>query len=127
MLVIATSICCATFNLVFLGILLIVTYIGLLFLKKGPRFLKGRLNDGVILITLPTGEYKSKGNSIMDYLEKQLPRGKIESIIENKDETVVSYSFTHFEKNTMLEVQHELKELAASIRSNIFFNRVGEI
>jgi len=127
MLVIATSICCATFNLVFLGILLIVTYIGLLFLKKGPRFLKGQLNDGVILITLPTGEYKSKGESIMNYLEKKFPKGKIESIIENEDESVVSYSFTHFEKSTMLEVQHELKELAGGIRSNIFFNRVGDI
>ena len=74
MLVTATSICCATFNLVFLGILLIITYIGLLFLKKGPRFLKGQLNDGVILITLPTGEYMSKGDSIINYLEKKFPK-----------------------------------------------------
>ena len=126
MLVIATSICCATFNLVFLGILLVVTYIGLLFIKKGPRFLKGRLNDGVLLITLPTGEYKSNGDRLMNYLESKFPKGKTESIIENQDESVISYSFTDLEKNTMLEVQNELKELAGGIRSNIFFNRIGE-
>lgn len=127
MLVIATSICCATFNLVFLGILLIVTYIGLLVLKKGPRFLKGRLNDGILLITLPTGEYKNKGSTIMNYLETKFPKGKTESIIENQDESVISYSFTHLEHNTMFEVQNQLKELAEDIKSNVFFNRMGEI
>jgi hypothetical protein len=127
MLVIATSICCATFNLVFLGILLSITFIGLLILKKGPRFLKGRLNDGMLLVTLPTHEYKNKCDNILDYLEKRFPKGKTESILENEDESVISYSFTHLDKNTILEVQSKLKELATGIRSNIFFNRIGDI
>ncbi len=38
MVVIAAAICCATFNLVFLGVLLVVTFIGLLLLNKGPVF-----------------------------------------------------------------------------------------
>lgn len=127
MLVIAASICCATFNLVFLGILLSITFIGLLILKKGPRFLKGRLNDGMLLITLPTNEYKNECDNILGYLERKFPKGKTESILENQDESVISYSFTHLDKNTILEVQSELKEMAAGIRSNIFFNRIGDI
>ena len=127
MLVIATSICCATFNMVFLAIMLVITCIGLIVLKYGPRFLKGRLNDGMLLITLPADEYKNKYGNILDYLEKKFPRGKTESILENEDESIISYSFTHLDKKTISEVQSELKDLAEGIRSNIFFNRTGDI
>jgi len=63
----------------------------------------------------------------LDYLEKKFPRGKTESILENEDESVISYSFTHLDKKTISEVQSELKNLAEGIRSNIFFNRTGDI
>ena len=82
MLVVAASICCATFNLYFLGILLLVTFIGLILLNKGPRLFKGQLNDGVILITMPTSEFKKIKADILNYLEDKLPKGKIESILE---------------------------------------------
>lgn len=127
MLVVAASICCATFNLSFLGILLLITFIGLIILNKGPRFLQGRLNDGIILITIPTAEFKKIKGKILDYLEQKLPKGKIESILENHDESVLSYSFLHLEKDTVIELQSELQDIAKKIRSNIFFNRAGEI
>ncbi|MGB4270298.1 MAG: DUF4956 domain-containing protein, partial [Spirochaetota bacterium] len=57
MIVVATSISCATFNIIFLGLILLVTFIGLLILQKGPRFFKGRLNDGMLIVTVPVGEY----------------------------------------------------------------------
>jgi hypothetical protein len=57
MVVIASAICCATFNLVFLGIVIGLTYLCLLFHNKGPRFIKKRLNDGLILVTIPTHEF----------------------------------------------------------------------
>jgi hypothetical protein len=127
MVVVASSICCATFNILFLGILLTITYVGLLILKRGPRYLKGRLDDGMLLVTLPTGEYRLKSAHILDYLDEKIPRGKIESILENDDESVISYSFTHLKKNMLLEVQSELNDIAAGIKSNIFYNRRGEI
>lgn len=127
MVVVAASICCATFNILFLGILLAITYAGLLILRSGPRYLKGRLDDGMLLVTLPTDEYRTKSAHILDYLDEKIPRGKIESILENDDESVISYSFTHLRKNMLLEVQSELNNLAAGIKSNIFYNRRGEI
>jgi len=127
MIVVAASICCATFNILFLGIILIITYIGLLILKYGPRFLKGRLNDGMLLVTLPTEEYKKKSATILDFLDEKLVKGKIESILENEDESVISYSFIHLEKNIVLDVQSKLKEISTSVKSNIFFNRTGDI
>ena len=127
MVVIAASICCATFNLIFLAILLVVTFIGLLLLSKGPRLLKQSLHDGVILVTLPSDAYKERASKIMDYLKTKLPGGRLESVIENENESVVSYSFNQFDQAIMLEVQNGLKDLSSQIKSNIFFNRAGNV
>jgi hypothetical protein len=127
MVVIAAAICCATFNLVFLGVLLVVTFVGLLLLNKGPRLFNKSLNDGVILVSLPAGAYKEQSQPILDFLKRHLPDGQLESVIENEDESVVSYSFSQFEQPMMLEVQDGLKSLSPQIKSNIFFNRGGDV
>lgn len=127
MVVIAAAICCATFNLVFLGVLLVVTFMGLLLLNKGPRLFNKPLNDGVILVSLPAAAYKEQSQPILDFLKRQLPDGQLESVVENEDESVVSYSFSQFEQAMMLEVQDGLKTLSSQIKSNIFFNRSGNI
>jgi len=127
MIVVAASICCATFRLDFLGILLLVTFIGLLILNKGPRIIKGRLNDGIILITVPTDDFNRHKEAILDTLEERLPKGKIESILENQNESVLSYSFLRLEKETVVQLQPELANITKNLRSNIFFNRMGDI
>lgn len=127
MIVVAASICCATFRLDFLGMLLLITFIGLIILNKGPRIIKGRLNDGIILITIPTTEYKKVQPKILDYLERKLPKGKIESILENQEESVLSYSFLHLDKKTMIELPSELSTITKNLQSNIYFNRAGDI
>lgn len=57
MLVIAASLCCATFNMLFLGILLITATLGLVLLQIGKGVLKGRANDGMIILRLPRQLY----------------------------------------------------------------------
>lgn len=127
MVVVAASICCATFNILFLGILLAITYIGLLILTRGPHFLKTRLDDGMLLVTVPADEYRIKSANILNYLDEKIPRGKIESILESEEESVISYSFNQINKNMLLQMQSELNELAAGLKSNVFFNRIGDV
>ena len=127
MVVIASSICCATLNITFLALLIAATYVCLLILNKGPQFLKRRLNDGMILVTLPTSEFRKKGDQLIDYLEKNLGKGSLDSITENDDESVVSYTFTHFKNKKLLELQNDLKDIEAQVKSNIFFTRTGQI
>jgi hypothetical protein len=127
MIVVATSICCATFNILFLGIILLVTFIGLLILQSGPRFLKGRLNDGMLILTVPAGEYNGKAGDIFGYLKKSLPAGKIESITENQGDSVISYSFSTIEDDMILKIKQELSVISNRISSSFFFNRIGDI
>ncbi len=127
MIVVATSICCATFNVLFLGIILLVTFIGLLILQSGPRFLKGRLNDGMLILTVPADEYNGKAGDIFSYLKKTLPAGKIESITENQGESVISYSFSTIEDAMIISMKQELSAISGQINSSFFFNRIGDI
>ena len=127
MLVIAASLSCATFNLLFLGVILVVAVAALLIIRLEPGLLKGRLNDGMLVITLPSDDYQSKSERILNFLEKKLPRGRIDSIAENHEESVISYSFIRMEKKTLVDLPVELKKLSKQAKSNVFFNRSGEV
>ncbi len=127
MLVVSTSLCCATFNMLFLGITLFVAVVALFVLNLGGRLWKGRLNDGMLIIRVPAQEYSAKSSQLLDFLEKKLPKGRIDSIAENNDESVISYSFIHLEKSILLELKNELKNIASNATSNIFFNRSGDV
>jgi len=127
MLVIATSICCATFNIVFLGIILLVAVGALVVSRAAQPLLKGRFNDGMLIITLPTSEYQGQNVKLTNLLEKKLPKGRIESITESRDESVISYSFRQMTKDTLRELPGEVRKIAGNAKSNVFFNRSGEV
>ncbi|MFC2172964.1 DUF4956 domain-containing protein [Acidobacteriota bacterium] len=127
LLVVAASLCCATFNLLFLAILLVTAEAGLWMLKLVRSSFKGRLNEGMVIITLPANEYKETGAEILSFLQRKIRQGRIDSITENNDESIVSYSFKRLEQDMVIRLQEELREIAGSARSNIFFNRSSEI
>lgn len=127
MLAIATSICCATFNMVFLGVILIVAVVALVTLKIARGIFKGRLNDGMLIITLPTAYYRNNRENMLELVEKHLPSSRIDSISESQNESVISYSFVRLEKKSMLKLQDKLAKISNELKSNIFFNRSGEI
>jgi len=127
MVVIASSLCCATFNMLFLGIFLITVVAALLILSFTHGFMKGRFNDGMLIITLPEKVYRELGGCCLDLLGRKLPRGRVDSITENEEEAIISYSFLRFENTVLLETQKELKKISPSLMTNIFFNRSGEV
>ena len=127
MLVVASSLCCATFNISFLTILLIVSVIALLCMKYSKRILKGNNNDGTIIVTIPGNQYKDAGQNLLALLTKGIPQGRIDSISENGVETVISYNFIRMDPDVFLKLQSELQNSISSVKANIFYNRQGEI
>jgi len=127
MLVVASSIACATFNMLFLGILLAVALLALIILRLSGGILKGHLNDGMVIVSMPSSTYKAKSNELLELLKKKLPKGRIDSITENNKESIISYSFIKLEKDTMLELNSALKAVDSEVESNLYFNRSGEI
>ncbi len=127
MLVVASSIACATFNMIFLGILLAVALLALMILRLKGGILKGRLNDGMLIVSMPSNTYKTKSRELLELLERKLPKGRIDSITENNEESILSYSFVKLEKDTMLELNDALKAVDNEVESNMYFNRSGEV
>lgn len=127
MVVVATSLCCATFNVLFLAMVLVVTVAALISLNLSARLLKGRLNDGMFIITLVPEQYHSKKVKLFEVLEEALPHGKIDSISEGNDEVVVSYSFIRLNREKLMKLQSDLKSLGKRMQSNVFFNNSGHI
>jgi len=127
MLVIAASISIATFNLLFLGIFLLVTVVALLIQRVSGGVLKSGKNDGVLIITLPADDYHRVSGDLIALLEERVPKGRFDSIVESNDESVLSYSFVQREKDALLGLQRDLRGLAPGVRSNVFFNRSGEV
>jgi hypothetical protein len=123
MLVTASSIACATFNLMFLGILLGVTVIALLMLTIGPRFLGRQLHDGVLLLVLPDSIYQSKGPELLKYLDTHLQKGCLESLHTADGQTSISYRFRNLPPSGLLQVQTDIKTLTdATAALNIYFS-----
>lgn len=127
MLVVASSLCCATFNISFLTILLIVSVIALLVMKYSKRVLKGNMNDGTIIVTIPADEFKKNSKELFALLTKGIPQGRIDSIAENNDEAVISYNFIRMELDVFLKLQEALQKSISTAKMNAFYNRQGEI
>jgi Domain of unknown function (DUF4956) len=123
MLVVASSLCCATFNLLFLGVVLLVAVLvlGLLHLQGGalvrPR------SDGMLVLSLPPEGFAGRGAEILDLLGKHVVGGRLDAVTESADETVVSYSFSSMPRERVPEMQAELRGLSAGLRSDLYFTR----
>ena len=106
---------------------MVVGFLTLLALKFGRGIFKGRMNDGMFILAMPTSEYQSRSVKLLSLLKNKLPDGRIESITENHEESIVSYNFIRLEHDTLVELQRELKKFSNEIKSNVFYNRSGEI
>lgn len=125
MIVVASSLCIATFNLAFLGIILATSVLGVLGLNLKGGLIKNRPEGGMFVVTLPSDQYRERNGQVMELLEKHMPTGKLDSVTANKQETTVSYSFVRLDNGTLTELQAELNSISGDALSNVFFNRTA--
>ena len=121
MLVIATSISCATFNFVFLGVVLIVAVLALFLLRSGVLYQPH--DEGFIVVTLPAELENSHRDRLVDHLEKNTRRGRLESISKTGDEYILSYAFLDLGNTSVSDLQEGLDKLVGSSNYNIYFNQ----
>ncbi len=125
MVVIATSLACATFNFRFLGIILLLTVIALLLQELAPGILRGVPGAGVVLISLPQDEFSNKRAALFDTLDDALPRGRLESLSQDRDEVVVTYSFRRLESSSAVDLQLRLGEIISPSHVTLSYERDG--
>ncbi|MBN2553775.1 MAG: DUF4956 domain-containing protein [Spirochaetales bacterium] len=125
MLVIASSIVCATFNYLLLAVLLALALAVLLIQRYLPRLLRSRRSDGVLLLTLGGGLSAETNDRLLDVLHRRVVNGKLQSLSSSDNLTTLHFSFTGLRTEELEGLESSLREVAPIEKMNIFFNRQG--
>lgn len=125
MLLIASSITCATFNFQFLLILYLFTLLALI-LIKGKRFFIHSKKDGILLISLSEDEFKKKLDLIMSVIKKYTRTHQLESMTSKEMITSLQISFLGFSKE-ISKFNDEIHKVCELKDINIYFNKPGGI
>jgi hypothetical protein len=125
MLVIASSIVCATFNYLLLFILLALALAVLLVQRYLPRLFRSKRSDGVLLLTLGGGLSAETQDRLLGILRRKVASGKLQSVSLSDSLTTIHFSFSGLRAEELEGLETSLKEVAPIQRLNIFFNRQG--
>ncbi|MGD8330972.1 MAG: DUF4956 domain-containing protein [Acidobacteriota bacterium] len=126
LLVIATSLSAATFNLMFLGLILAVAVAALLLLRARVPLVSSRLADGMMLVTLPAGR-SAAIDGVLDALRTELPKGSVDSVTDGEHEISISYRFRGLDQQQVAEIYGRVKALEGEPRPSIFFHEAGDV
>ena len=123
MLLIATAISCATFNLAFLAIILVVATIGLILLKQGGVLVDNYFSSGMLTCTLPgNGENQQAFQRVIDTISQQVSGARIDSINESGECAVISANFHKLPGDDLLKLKTMLAEIDSQIKIDVFYN-----
>jgi hypothetical protein len=125
MLVIASSIVCATFNYLLLVILLALALLVLLVQRYLPRLLRSKRSDGVLLLTLSGGLSAPTRDRLLGALQRKVMNGKLQSISLGENLTTIHFSFSGLRAEELEGLEASLREVVPIHKLNIFFNRQG--
>jgi hypothetical protein len=125
MLVIASSIVCATFNYLLLVILLALALAVLLVQRYLPRLFRSKRSDGVLLLALSGGLPAETKDRLLDVLQRKVRGGKLQSLSYSDNFTTVHFSFSALHSKDLEGLESSLREIAPIQKLNIFFNRQG--
>jgi len=123
MLVIASSIVCATFNYLLLLILLSLALDVLLIQRYLSRLFHSKRNDGSILLTLKGGLTTETKEKLLSVLQEKVTGGKLQSLSFSDSITTIHSSFSGLHTNQLDGLASSLKQVALVQKLNIFFNR----
>ena len=122
LLVIASSLTCATFNLPFLFIIMLVAILGLVILKYDKKFFRKTKKEGLLILKLSRSSYQENGDNVLKIINESMKNSKIDSITEDGDECNLSLSFGGMPDSNAIELKNKLNQLDSEIRLNLFYS-----
>ena len=124
MLVIASSIACATFKIAFLGVIYGVAVLAVIAQTFG-RLLASTWQDGVIVISMPDAQYAKRGEAVGEAVTQRVAKARLESVSKHDGQTVVSYNFQQLSEPALRQLHADLGGLTPESTFNVFYNRPG--
>lgn len=127
MLLIATSVVCATFQFLLLLVLLGLA-LGFLMLQKYlPGLVGSKRNDGILLLVIDGSLAGPAREKALEILNKRLVRGKLQGISYASDFTTIHFTFTNLDGQGVEGLETQLREAVPIHRLNVFFNNQGAL
>lgn len=123
MLVIAASIAISTFSLNFLLILLMFAILALYLQRTSFRFTGQTHDDGMMLLSLPSGRYQVCAPELRELLDKELIRARVESVSKSGENSVISYSFRGLRSDDPVELQLAVSRFIGEGDVNVYLNK----
>ena len=127
MLLIASSIVCATSRYWLLAIVLGVALAVLLGQRFLPRLMRSTRRDGVLLVTMKHDAPAVERDGVMKLLGARLYDGRLQSISSSDGLTTVHYAFTALDEERVDGLHSNLREMQSVEKVSIFFNRQGAL
>lgn len=124
MLLIASSIACATFNLIFLVLLLTAAFVGLWLVHRGPGFLKPVSGSGSLVIRLPRAAFEQRQTELLSLIEKMAPAAAVDSVSRDDQGCLLTYMFPKLTPQAFMELERAISTLVPDSSVNVFYSRV---
>ena len=125
LLLIASSLSCATFNLPFLSILGLVALIGLIILQKDIKLFRRHQKSGMITFIIPKNIFDQPQleRNILSLIEKApFKKMQIDAILNQNNVVVINGSFAQASLAEASQLKSQLHQIDQSITINTYFN-----
>jgi hypothetical protein len=120
LLVIATSLCVATFSLLFLLLVVGVAVIGLFLLRLGKGPVRRRQTAGVMIVSLPSSEYGVHRDRLLALLSGAFSEDNFESVADRGERATITYGFSARDRAKAIALERDVKAISASAQTTIF-------
>jgi hypothetical protein len=127
MLLVACSVVVATFQLLLLVALLIVTTVGLTIKRYSPSIVKSSRQDGIVLVSISDMADVDAITDIQRLLVASLPKGKLESISEVAGMSNLQVSFCDLTVDGLANMRQQLKAKSEIKSVNVYFNKSSSL
>ena len=121
MLVIATSIAAATFNLAFLGLFLVLAVVTILVARLLFAALRDSPRAGTLIASYAEADYQENHAALLELLAKRVRRGRLESLSRSGGRVVLTYSFRSLPAAAAPVLQQELAAIVQPDDSTLVF------
>lgn len=122
MLVIASSLCCASFNVAFLIAILGVAFVALMVLRWSPAFLSRRAGSGTLVIRCTGEQYRDALPSMISLIESHLSKPSFDSLSTAEDACVLTWSFQKVCLVKSAELERKLQETLPQASVGVYYN-----
>lgn len=123
MVVIASALCCASFNVAFLVIILGIAFAALLVLRWSPPFLRRRAGSGTLVIRCKGELYRTALPKVVTLIESHLNKPSFDSLSTSEEECVMTWSFQKVCLTKSAELEGKLQEALPSSSVGVYFNQ----